>query len=62
MMETCQIMGHCDQRIREPVTGHVQLDRFGGRWDAHQGEKDQGNDTAGENPRTPHELSPLWMM
>jgi len=27
--------------------------------DAHHGEEYQRNDTAGENPRTPHDISPL---
>ena len=28
-------------------------------WDAHHGEEYQRNDTAGENSRTPHGISPL---
>lgn len=32
------------------------------RRDAHHSKEYQRNDTAGENPRTPHEISPLWMM
>ncbi len=61
MRGMCQPIAHGNQRIYEPVTGHIQRDSFGGRWDTHHVEKYQRNDTAGENPRTPHEISPLWI-